>query len=145
MFLLDSSSPTQIDTIDYLYHTLLTLQTRVLASTGSSRAAASESNAIPVLIVCNKSDLFTALPAGKISKLLETELEKLRVSKSRGIVDVAEGEGGDGVAEILGDDEGREFSWELLQEAGVRVTVKSGAVKDGKVKDWIEWIEEACL
>ena len=102
-----------------------------------------------MLIAANKQDLFTALPPGAVKERLEGEIERVRVSRRKGLVTVGE-EGAEVEGEdVLGGDGEEKFSFEILeQEFGIEVDVLGGAVKGeeaGKgVRRWEEWIG-ACL
>jgi signal recognition particle receptor subunit beta len=99
-----------------------------------------------VLVAANKQDLFTALPQGAVRERLEVEIDRVRVSKRKGLVTVGEEEGAEVAGEdVLGGDGEEKFSFEILeQEFGIEVDVLGGAVKGeeaGKgVKRWEEWI-----
>ncbi|RMZ78829.1 hypothetical protein DV738_g3596, partial [Chaetothyriales sp. CBS 135597] len=113
---LDSSSPAVLqDTASFLHDTLLALQKRKTGK-GSSKAKSE----IPVLIAANKQDLFTALPQGAVRERLQTEIERVRVSRSKGLTTL------------------------LQDEYGIRVDILGGAVRGeeaGKgVRKWEEWI-----
>ena len=127
------------DTAAYLHDTLLELQRR-----RKSKIGPKSKKDIPVLIAANKQDLFTALPPGAVRERLEVEVDRLRKSRSRGLVSVGEDAGGDQEDDFLGTGESR-FSFKLLEEeSGIGVEVLGGAVKGeeaGKgVRRWEEWI-----
>ncbi|THC91668.1 hypothetical protein EYZ11_008863 [Aspergillus tanneri] len=133
IFLVDTAALSEVNALreaaSYLYDVLLILQRRALRKGRSSIKAASE---IPVLVAANKQDLFTALPSRSVQEKLEAEMDRIRKSKSKGIVDVS----ADSVIEededeILGSSDIRNtFSFKLLEdEVGVRVEVVGGAVK----------------
>ncbi|KAL2423260.1 hypothetical protein ABEF95_001179 [Exophiala dermatitidis] len=139
---LDSSdSPASRDTAAYLHDTLLVLQKRKAANT-SAKAAKTD---IPVLVAANKQDLFTALPPGAVKERLQTEIERVRVSRSKGLATVGQEPDVDGEDEILGGGGEEKFSFKLMEEEyGIRIDVVGGAVKGeeaGKgVGRWEEWI-----
>jgi signal recognition particle receptor subunit beta len=136
---LDSSdSTTSRDTALYLHDTLLALQRRI---TGKPRAKTD----IPVLIAANKQDLFTALPTGAVRERLQAEIERVRVSKSRGLTTVGQESEADAEEDVLGGGGEEKFTFKLLEEEyNVKVDVIGGAVKGeeaGKgVRRWEEWI-----
>lgn len=137
IFVLDSSLTDIRGTAEYLYETLLALQ--ISASvTGAS---------VPkrLLVACNKSDVFTALPASKIQKLLEEEITKMRVSRAKGILDVEDDGEGDMEREWLGEGGEGPFEFKGMQEVGVEVEVKGGSVDRGEWKDRLgSWVG-SCL
>jgi len=130
------------DTATYLHDVLLVLQKR--AKNGSSSKRTTE---IPVLIAANKQDLFTALPPGSVREKLEAEIERIRLSKNKGLLDAAD-TGLEDDEEILGNEEEEAFSFKLLEhEVGVKVEVVGGAVKGDQqeefgsgVRRWEEWV-----
>jgi signal recognition particle receptor subunit beta len=133
------------DTAAYLHDALLALQRRKTGK-GKSKAKAE----IKVLVAANKQDLFTALPQGAVRERLEVEIERVRLSRRKGLVTVGEDE----TAEVDGDDvlggDGEEkFTFGLLgREYDIAIDVLGGAVKGdeaGKgVRRWEEWMGE-CL
>ncbi|PGH17991.1 hypothetical protein AJ80_04612 [Polytolypa hystricis UAMH7299] len=131
------------DAAGYLHDTLLTLQRRVYR--GGKRLPKKAPDT-PVLVAANKQDLFAALPAGSVRERLEAEIEKIRHSKRRGLLDASVNPmGGDEEEqEMLGGDEIQAFTFAALQEeTGVKVDVVGGAVKgDGAdgVRRWEEWV-----
>lgn len=135
------------DTATYLHDILLILQKRALNKGKSSTKVATE---VPVLVAANKQDLFTALPPASVRDKLEAELDRIRKSRSKGLVDASVDTGADeGEEEILGGDDGQgTFSFKLLkEEVGVKVDVVGGAVKGDDeadvgsgVRKWEEWI-----
>ncbi|OBZ85236.1 Signal recognition particle receptor subunit beta [Choanephora cucurbitarum] len=87
---------------------------------------------IPVLIACNKSDMITALPTDKIKLLFETELNRLRGTRTARV----EQQESDEQEAFLGY-EGEAFKFEHIDNT---VEFKSCSVQDQKVdlvKDWI--------
>ncbi|KAL4962650.1 signal recognition particle receptor subunit beta [Aspergillus stella-maris] len=139
------------DAASYLYDVLLILQKRALSRGKSSAKAASE---IPVLVAANKQDLFTALPPGSVREKLESEIDSIRKSKSKGIMDASANAGeGEGEDDILGSYDVKEtFTFKSFEEEiGVSVEVVGGAVRGDKgdevgagVRRWEEWIGQ-CL
>ncbi|OCT44001.1 SRP receptor beta subunit [Cladophialophora carrionii] len=143
IFVVDSSvldasdSSMSRDTAVYLHDTLLALQRR--------KAVAKTARKIPVLIAANKQDLFTALPTGAVRERLQTEIERVRVSKSKGLGRVGEDADADAEEDVLGGGGEEKFSFKLMaEEYGIDIEVLGGAVKGeeaGKgVRRWEEWI-----
>ncbi|KAL4761901.1 signal recognition particle receptor subunit beta [Aspergillus foveolatus] len=155
LFMVDTAAISETealrDAASYLYDVLLILQKRALQRGKSSARAAAE---IPVLIAANKQDLFTALPPGSVREKLEAEIDRIRKSKSKGIMDASADDGnGEGEDDILGSYDLKDtFSFKgLKDEIGVQVDVVGGAVKgdDGDemgagVRRWEEWVGQ-CL
>lgn len=130
------------DTATYLHDVLLVLQKR--AKNGSSSKRTTE---VPILVAANKQDLFTALPPGAVREKLEAEVDRIRKSKTKGLLDAsADMELED--EEILGNDDQEPFTFKLLEhEVGVKVDVVGGAVKSDSqeefgsgVRRWEEWV-----
>ncbi|KAL6239184.1 hypothetical protein BDW75DRAFT_227332 [Aspergillus navahoensis] len=155
LFMVDTAAISETEALRdaalYLYDVLLILQKRALQGGKSSAKAAAE---IPVLIAANKQDLFTALPPGSVREKLEAEIDRIRKSKRKGLmdasVDAGESEGED---DILGSYDLKDtFSFKAFEdEIGVKVDVVGGAVKgdDGDevgagVRRWEEWVGQ-CL
>ena len=124
----------------YLHDVLLTLQirqTRTKTSKGASQ--------MPVMVVANKLDLFTAYPAQLVKYALEREITKLRTTRSKGLVDSGVGMDDDQMddPEMLGGGGEGDFEFKLLEEYNVPVEVVGGNVLGGKgadTKDWWDWI-----
>ncbi|KAJ5333480.1 Small GTPase superfamily ARF type [Penicillium brevicompactum] len=146
LFMVDTAAlvdeATLRDTATYLHDVLLVLQKR--AKNGSSSKRTTE---IPVLVAANKQDLFTALPPGSVREKLEAEIERIRKSKNKGLLDAAD-TGLEDEEEILANDEQESFTFKLLEfETGIKVEVVGGAVKGDQEEDfgsgvrrWEEWI-----
>lgn len=155
VFMIDTAAmneeETLRDTASYLHDVLLALQKRALKSGRSSARVAAE---IPVLVAANKQDLFTALPAGSVREKLEAEIDRIRKSKSKGLMNASEDAGGaEDEDETLGSADAQgTFSFKLLEdEVGVKVDVVGGAVKGDEegdlgagVRKWEDWIGQ-CL
>ncbi|GLB00555.1 hypothetical protein ABZX51_007649 [Aspergillus tubingensis] len=151
LFMIDTAAlveaETLRDTASYLYDVLLALQNRALKKGKNSAKAASE---IPVLLVANKQDLFTALPPGSVREKLEAEIDRIRKSKSKGLMDASADAGIDeGEDDILGSTDTRiKFTFRSLEdEIGLTVDIVGGAVKSDEegnlgagVRKWEEWI-----
>jgi signal recognition particle receptor subunit beta len=135
------------DTATYLHDVLLVLQQRALGKGKSSTKRAAE---IPVLVAANKQDLFTALPPGSVREKLEAEIDRIRKSKTKGLMDASMDSAALDAEEedILGDDDAQGvFSFKLLEQVGIKVDVTGGAVKGDQqeefgsgVRRWEEWV-----
>jgi signal recognition particle receptor subunit beta len=128
------------DTAAYLHDVLLRLQRRKVGKGGSKAKPE-----IPILIAANKQDLFTALPPGAVRERLEMEIERVRQSKSKGLVDVGDSREDDDEDGILGGGGEEKFTFKMLEEEyGIKVEVTGGAVRGeeaGKgVERWEHWI-----
>lgn len=137
--ILDSADTAALrDTASYLHDVLLALQLRVTGK-GTSKAKSE----VPVLVAANKQDLFTALPAGAVRDRLQTEIERVRNSKAKGLTTVGK-EGSEDDEEVLGGGGEEKFSFKMMQEYQVEVDVLGGAARSeeaGKgVRKWEEWI-----
>ncbi|KAL2842949.1 signal recognition particle receptor beta subunit-domain-containing protein [Aspergillus pseudoustus] len=155
LFMVDTAAISETealrDAASYLYDVLLILQQRALKRGKSSLKAAAE---IPVLIAANKQDLFTALPPGSVREKLEVQIDRIRKSKSKGLMDASvDAEEGEGADDILGSYDLKDtFSFKSFEEEiGVSVEVVGGAVKEDQgdavgagVRKWEEWIGQ-CL
>ncbi|KKA29928.1 hypothetical protein TD95_001462 [Thielaviopsis punctulata] len=129
-------------TAEYLYEILMLLQRRA-ASSKSSRPPP----AIPVLIAANKMDLFTALPAAMVKAQLETELGRIRASRSKGLMDT----GADNVG-VVGEEQdswlgaygsnNEKFTFKQMLEFDIEVEVIGGnVIGDGPgVNKWWSWM-----
>ncbi|KAL0261763.1 hypothetical protein SLS55_003194 [Diplodia seriata] len=126
---------------EFLHDVLLALQKRYTGAKTSKATAAT-----PVLIAANKLDLFTALPPQLVRAQLEQEVEKVRVARAKGILDVGASEDSVGEEhEWLGLGGESKFEFKHMEEMNVPVEVVGGSVKgeDGEgpdVKGWWEWI-----
>lgn len=133
------------DTATYLHDALLVLQKWTLGKGKSSTKRVAE---VPVLVAANKQDLFTSLPPGSVREKLEAEIDRIRKSKTKSLMDASMDAGLDADEDVLGDDDAQgTFSFKLLEEVGVRVDVVGGAVKGDQqeelgsgVRRWEEWI-----
>ncbi|KAJ9272240.1 hypothetical protein DTO212C5_1745 [Paecilomyces variotii] len=142
-----SDNETLRETAAYLHDVLLYLQKRALNKGKSSSKVATE---VPILVAANKQDLFTALPPSSVRNKLEAEIENIRKSRSKGLMDAsADSSTGEADDEILGGDDGQGvFSFQLLQEeVGLKVEVVGGAVQNSSetdaesgVRKWEEWV-----
>lgn len=145
VFLVDAAalaSPAGLsDAAEFLHDVLLTLQKRYTSAKTSKATAVT-----PVLIAANKLDLFTALPPQLVRAHLEQEIEKVRIARAKGILDVGMSEDSVGEDhEWLGLGGESKFEFKHMEEMNVPVEVVGGSVKgedgDGPdVKGWWEWI-----
>lgn len=147
IFVVDSSvmdssdSSASRDAAAYLHDTLLALQRRTTGK-GSVKGKAP----IPLLIAANKQDLFTSLPAGAVSQRLQSEIERVRVSRAKGLSAVGQDADADeDDDDVLGGGGEDQFTFKLLEdEYGIKVDIIGGSVKGqeaGKgVTRWEEWI-----
>lgn len=133
------------DTATYLHDVLLILQQRALKRGKSSSRAAME---IPILVAANKQDLFTALPPNSVREKLAAEINRIRSSRSKGLMDASADSGvADSEDDVLGIEDAP-FNFRLLEdEVGLKVDIVGGSVKDDKgeelgsgVRKWEEWI-----
>lgn len=129
---------------EYLHDTLLLLQKRTaLAKTSKIPKD------FPVLVAANKMDLFTALPAALVNTTLESEITKIRNSKSRGLLDSGIGMDGEADSEEevdwLGEMGSEAFKFTQLEEFSIAVEVLGGNVAGGDeshVEKWWGWIAD---
>jgi signal recognition particle receptor subunit beta len=146
IFVVDSSvlssndSSLARDTALYLHDVFLTLQRRTAAKSKAK---------VSVLIAANKQDLFTALPAGAVQERLQTEIERVRISKSKGLSQVGKDAEAENEEEPLGGGGEEKFTFKLMaEEYAIDIDVVGGAVRGdeaGKgVRRWEEWIG-SCL
>ncbi|CAZ79730.1 unnamed protein product [Tuber melanosporum] len=136
IFVLDSSLTDVRVVAEYLYDVLLTLQSSATSTTTQSKK---------LLVACNKSDAFTALPPSKIQKLLEDEITKMRVSRSKGILDVEDDGEGNDEKEWLGEGGEGPFTFQSMEEVGVEIEFKGGSVENGEWRNCLSpWIG-SCL
>ncbi|OAA50330.1 Signal recognition particle receptor, beta subunit [Metarhizium rileyi] len=144
VFMVDAAALGEQDalapTAAYLYDVLLYLQRRA-SDKGKGQAS------VPVLIAANKMDLFTALPANLVKSQLEHELTRIRVSKSKGLLD-----SGVGVDEVgseeqdswLGEYGSEKFSFQQMGEFDIEVDVVPGSVitNEAEVDKWWWWMAQ---
>lgn len=139
------------DAAGYLHDVLLLLQRTVL---NRGKFSSKAGNAVSVLVAANKQDLFTSLPPGSVRDKLEAEIDRIRKSRKRGLMNASVGTGiNDDEEDVLGGDDAQGvFTFNLLEEeVGIKVEVVGGAVKGESeadtgagVRKWEEWIG-ACL
>ncbi|KAL9091542.1 MAG: hypothetical protein Q9159_001402 [Coniocarpon cinnabarinum] len=127
------------ETAQYLHDILLTLQTRQTRSK-SSRGVAQ----MPVMVAANKLDLFTALPAKLVKSTLESEITRLRSTKSKGLLDSGVGmdDNDQDDREVLGGAGEGKFEFKLMEEYDVPVEVLGGSVQGAEpdTAAWWTWI-----
>ena len=129
-------------TADYLHDILLLLQKRKTVVKGSR-----QTGPISLLIAANKMDLFTALPAALVKNTLESEIAKVRVSRSKGLLDsgIGMGDADDDNDDWLGEMGSTDFKFAQLEEFDVNVEVMGGNVVGGdgpSVDKWWKWISQ---
>jgi signal recognition particle receptor subunit beta len=137
------SEPESIaSTANYLYDVLIFLQKKA-TSTKTSKMA------MPVLIAANKLDLFTALPATLVRSTLETELGRIRSSRSKGLLDSGVGTedvGSEEHDDWLGEYGSAKFAFDQLAEFDIDVDVIGGTVTGGdggpNTDKWWTWITD---
>lgn len=135
------------DTAGYLHDVLLLLQKNAL---NKGRSSSKVGDPVSVLVAANKQDLFTAIPPNSVRDKLETEIDRIRKSRKKGIMEASVGSGiNEDEDEVLGGDDGQGvFTFNLLEEEfGIKVDVIGGAVKADVdagagtgVRKWEEWI-----
>jgi signal recognition particle receptor subunit beta len=149
IFLLDAATLSAHDeglrqTADYLHDILLLLQKRI---TMGGKAAKSLKE-ISILIAANKMDLFTAIPAALVKNSLEAEITKVRISRSKGLLDSGIGmndAGDEDKDDWLGEMGSNDFKFSQMEEFDISVEVYGGNVlgADGPAVDkWWKWISE---
>jgi len=139
-----SSNAGLTETAEYLHDILLLLQMR------HTQAKTSKGTEIPVLVAANKQDVFTSLPASLVRSRLEGEIEKVRQTRSKGLLDSGVSTEDDIVSGVeesnwLGEFGSKEFSFTQMGEHGVDIKVLGGNVVGhddaaGEVGDWWDWI-----
>ena len=87
---------------------------------------------IHVLIVANKSDLFTALPVTKVRELLESEISSLKKTRDDSFDEEEE-------RTSLGN---IEFNFDELENEGVVVEWTRGSIESRQVAGILEWISK---
>ncbi|KAJ5122876.1 hypothetical protein N7526_009813 [Penicillium atrosanguineum] len=118
------------------------------AVNGQGKSSTKREADIPVLVAANKQDLFTSLPPGSVREKLEAEIDRIRKSKTKGLMDASMDSGLDAEEDVLGDDDAQGvFTFKLLEQVGIKVDVVGGAVKGDPqeeygsgVRRWEEWI-----
>ncbi|QIX01215.1 hypothetical protein AMS68_006732 [Peltaster fructicola] len=139
-----SSAAGLTETAEYLYDVLLMLQKRHTLSKTTK-----EPQSIPVLILANKQDVFTSLPLTMVQKKLEDEITKIRLTRSKGVLDSGIGMDGEDADDEeqhwLGEFDSKHFTLAQMEEHGIEVAVLAGSVKGengkaGNTQDWWVWI-----
>ena len=85
-----------------------------------------------VLIVANKSDLFTALPVTKVRELLESEITSLKKTRDDSLEEEDE-------RAALG---GPEFNFDELDDEGVMVEWTRASVETAQTAEILEWMSK---
>ncbi|KAK3614804.1 hypothetical protein LTR56_027002 [Elasticomyces elasticus] len=127
-----SSAAGLTEAAEYLYDILLLLQKRHTQGKTSKGP-----QGIPVLLVANKQDVFTSLPAALVKSKLQEELGKVRLTRSKGLLDSGismEDEAGDEESNWLGEYGAKKFAFGQMQEHGIEVEV-IGSSTSGKAED----------
>ncbi|EEH40138.1 hypothetical protein PAAG_08987 [Paracoccidioides lutzii Pb01] len=151
IFMLDSATLSQSDEFlrdaaTYLHDVLMTLQNRVYRK---SPLSSKKVPRIPVLVAANKQDIFAALPPGSVKAKLESEIEKIRWSRKKGLLDASVDVLAEEEQDMLGgDEEGVPFSFQMLEEQmGIQVDVMGGEVLSDDagncgsgIRRWEEWV-----
>ena len=141
-----SSAAGLTEAAEYLHDILLLLQKRHTQSKTSK-----DPQAIPVLVVANKQDVFTSLPAGLVKSKLEAEIAQVRQTRSKRLMDSGIGmeddDGTDEETNWLGQYGTKDFKFAQMEEHGVDVRVAGGNVVAGgaesaRVEEWWTWIGE---
>lgn len=137
------------DTAGYFYDVLMVLQEKAEAARAKKKGMA-----VPVLVAANKQDLFAAIPAELVKEKLEAEIDRVRRTRSRGIVDANVNPSAFDKEEAMlaGDNEAGKFTFDALEmETDVKVDVIGGTLRseDGNdktagVREWEHWIA-GCL
>jgi signal recognition particle receptor subunit beta len=144
VFMVDAAALGEQETLSptaaYLYEVLLYLQRR-------AGEKSKKKSSVPVLIAANKMDLFTALPANLVKSQLESELSRIRASKSKGLLD-----SGVGVDEIgseeqdswLGEYGSEKFSFQQMGEFDIDIEVVPGSIttEEADVDKWWWWMAQ---
>ncbi|EEQ27373.1 hypothetical protein McanMca71_005746 [Microsporum canis] len=138
IFMIDAATlldPGQLaDIARYLYDVLAILH-RFSSSTRSRN--------IPILVAANKQDLFAAIPPKMVKEKLEAEIEAVRETRRKGVLNPDSED--DGEADNLGD---QPFTFQLLEdEAGIKVDFLGGSITSdfrddatSGVRSWEEWM-----
>ncbi|KAI9251605.1 signal recognition particle receptor beta subunit-domain-containing protein [Sporodiniella umbellata] len=90
---------------------------------------------MPLLIACNKSDLITALPIEKIKPMLESELNRLRATRTARVEQSEEEDSFIGY-------EGEDFNFKQLEN---ETTFVPCSVKNKNIKEVQNWIKGCFL
>ncbi|TKA62215.1 hypothetical protein B0A55_11792 [Friedmanniomyces simplex] len=137
-----SSAAGLTEAAEYPYDILLLLQKRHTQGKTSKGP-----QAIPVLLVANKQDVFTSLPAGLVKSKLEEELGKVRLTRSRGLLDSGIGmeDDTDEEGNWLGEYGAKTFRFSQMREHGVEIDVVGGSMNGegedpGNVHECWSWI-----
>lgn len=149
LFVIDSAAVSASHALtqasEYLHDVLLILQkrhTQARSSKGPTQAS--------FLVLANKQDVFSALPSSLIKAKLESEISKIRLTRSRGLLDSginAENEDAatDDEQNWLGDYGSKEFNFDHMREHDIEVDIIGGNAlaedgSAGKVDAWWKWL-----
>lgn len=128
-------------TAEYLYDILTALQRRM------SKASKTPSS-VSVLIAANKQDLFTALPADVVKVKLERELSRIRMSRSKGMLESGVGtdDFDDNQDAWLGSYGTEKFTFDQLREFDIDIDIIEGnavgaiQASGSGVEKWWKWM-----
>ena len=147
VFVVDAAALSEPDvlapTASYLYDVLLYLQHRA-----NDKSNSAKKGPVPVLIAANKMDLFTALPSTLVKTNLETELTRIRASRSKGLLDsgaTADDIGSEEQDAWLGEYGSEKFSFRQMQEFDIDIEVLPGNVTTDAAPGadkWWWWIAQ---
>jgi signal recognition particle receptor subunit beta len=85
-----------------------------------------------VLVVANKSDLFTALPVPKVREFLESEITSLKKTRDESLEEDEE-------RMTLG---GLEFNFDDIENEGIMIDWTRASVETGQTAGILEWISK---
>ncbi|KAF2671545.1 P-loop containing nucleoside triphosphate hydrolase protein [Microthyrium microscopicum] len=116
------------DSASYLHDILLALQ----------KTSATRKKPLKLLVAANKMDVFTALPVSMVKGVLEGEIARTRETRARGLAT----DGAEEETDILGEDLGVKFRFDVLEEFGVEVEVIGGNVEGDELETekWWDWV-----
>lgn len=94
---------------------------------------------IDLMIACNKADVFNMIPAVRMKKLLEEEIQNIRETKAKGLGTV-------GASGSLDDDNEDDGSWlggDRFDFVNLdsEVSISDGSVLTNNVEHWKRWVE----
>lgn len=147
VFLCDAAALSDPDALRhaaaYLYDVLLLLQRRASARIRAGTPPAKCGT--PVLVAANKLDLFTALPGTAVKSSLESEITRIRASRSKGLLDSGVGAddvGSEAQDDWLGEYGSQKFTFEQMGEFSIQVDVIGGNVSgEGPgIEKWWQWM-----
>lgn len=139
-----SASSALTEASEYLHDVLLILQKRHTQGKTSK-----EPQEVSLLVLANKQDVFSALPTALVKSKLEAEISKIRLTKSRGVLDSGIGDDADNAADEeqnwLGEYGSKSFTFQQMREHGVEVDLIGGnAISEdaspARVRSWWQWL-----